>query len=605
MSDSATDGPTQGKTCPQPDCSHPNAETAAFCVRCGESLDSVVATVLPVGQASETTTGLAKRCSDPACGHSSPEDAHYCCQCGRKLPATIPTEADQPKSPFKEITQPFIDLYHAPRALWGVNLAYLLEGMVYFGMLSYLAMFFNDYVGLDDVWAGRMLGVLTAGITISMFFFGGVADKWGVRFALLAAFCVMLAGRVVISLGPSLGLAGGGMWSPIHLLTMGGILLVIIGYGMYQPGAYAAVRQFTTPKTAAMGFAMLYALMNLGGWLPSFFSPIRNAVGISGAYWVYTGFTVVALAATFLILSRRTVRDAIAAAKAGQAATKEAKTTSSTDGDQPGPNRAAGREHVPLHLSVSLLILVCAVYFLPDPWHYRVWGALAAGLIVFAFLPARWRTGARLWLANHPLADAKFYFFIFCLIPVQTLFAHNWLTLPMYVERGFRESWPWISTNFEAAVNFNPLLIFIFVPIVTALTQKRKVYNMMILGTFIMAAPTFLLAFGAKPWTLVGYLIIMTIGEAMWQPRFLQYAAEIAPEGRTGAYMGVAQFPWFLTKVIVPLYSGWFLQRYCPDEGVAHTETMWLIYACIAMASTIILILARSWVGKDFKTKAA
>ena len=42
----------------------------------------------------------------------------------------------------------------------------------------------------------------------------------------------------------------------------------------------------------------------------------------------------------------------------------------------------------------------------------------------------------------------------------------------------------------------------------------------------------------------------MTIGEAMWQPRFLQYAAEIAPEGRTGAYMGVAQFPWFLTKMI-------------------------------------------------------
>jgi POT family proton-dependent oligopeptide transporter len=41
----------------------------------------------------------------------------------------------------------------------------------------------------------------------------------------------------------------------------------------------------------------------------------------------------------------------------------------------------------------------------------------------------------------------------------------------------------------------------------------------------------------------------MTIGEAMWQPRFLQYAAEIAPEGRTGAYMGVAQFPWFLRLI--------------------------------------------------------
>ena len=100
----------------------------------------------------------------------------------------------------------------------------------------------------------------------------------------------------------------------------------------------------------------------------------------------------------------------------------------------------------------------------------------------------------------------------------------------------------------------------------------------------------------------------MTIGEAMWQPRFMQYAAEIAPEGRTGAYMGVAQFPWFLTKVIVPLYSGWFLKNYCPEQATAdnplNTGTMWLIYACIAMCSTVLLVLAKGWIGKDFKTKA-
>jgi len=96
----------------------------------------------------------------------------------------------------------------------------------------------------------------------------------------------------------------------------------------------------------------------------------------------------------------------------------------------------------------------------------------------------------------------------------------------------------------------------------------------------------------------------MTIGEAMWQPRFLQYAAEIAPEGRTGAYMGVAQFPWFLTKMLVPLYSGVLMQRYCPSIGERDPQTMWLIFACIAMVSTVLLIAARGWVGKGFKTRA-
>ncbi len=480
------------------------------------------------------------------------------------------TTAPEKKDPVREIIQPFIDLAHAPRALMGVNVSYFIEGFVYFGMLGYLAMYFNQYVGLTDVQAGPMVGVLTWGITFAMFLFGGLADKWGVRIALIAALCLMLVGRVILASGPAVGLGPDGIWSTAHLVALLGILFIVLGYGMYQPAAYAAVRLFTTPKTAAMGYAMLYALMNLGGWLPTFFSPIRQAVGISGSYWVYSGFTVCGLTLTILILSRSTVAKAITQAK------KEREEIAAARGDKPAPPSAEPTPPVPsLDAERSFLVKV---------WH---------------------------WLKNHPLADPKFAFFIFCLIPVQTLFAHNWLTLPMYVERAFRSTWPWISHNFEPAVNFNPLLIFLLVPIVTALTRRAKVYNMMILGTAVMALPTFFLALGPKPWTLVAYLVIMTLGEAMWQPRFLQYAAEIAPPGRTGAYMGVAQFPWFLTKVITSLYSGWFLTRFCPDDatlaagiGEMATQKMWVIYGLIAISSTVMLLLARNWVGKDFKTKS-
>jgi dipeptide/tripeptide permease len=201
------------------------------------------------------------------------------------------------------------------------------------------------------------------------------------------------------------------------------------------------------------------------------------------------------------------------------------------------------------------------------------------------------------------LADGKFYFFIFALIPVQTLFTYNWLVLPQYLERAFEGGF--VSQRFEIFSNLNPILIFIAVPIVTALTQKKKIYNMMISGTAIMAAPAFLLALDTSIYTLLGYLFIMTIGEAMWQPRFLQYAAEIAPEGRTGAYMGVAQFPWFLTKMLVPFYSGVLMQRYCPAEGPRDPQTMWLIFSFIACASTVFLLLGRNWAGKDFKAKAS
>jgi len=528
-------------------------------------------------------------------------------------------ENNQKKSPIKEIIQPFIDLVHAPRALWGINLAYVLEGMVYFGMLGYLTIHFSSFIfrGVEnaDEPAHNMVMVLTAGITIAMFFLGFVADKKGVRFALLAAFSIMLIGRVIMSAAPTvLGMEPAGLWSPLHITTMVGILFVVVGYGMYQPAAYAGVRKFTTPKTAAMGFAMLYALMNLGGWLPTYAFLLRDEdflnLGIPGTYWVYTSFTLVALLCTIFILTKKTVNRAIMAAKEEtekiQAAEK--KEQSSGSDTEPAKQENAKEEavgpapvRVPVHMWIVVIGLLAIIFWrVPNPHHYWVGGAVMA-LAALAYTIPSWTR----WLANHPLSDVKFFFFIFALIPVQTLFTYNWFILPPYISRAFEG---WIGDYFEILSNANPILIFILVPIIAALTMKAKVYNMMIIGTFVMAAPAFLLVMGPRPIPLIAYILIMTVGEAMWQPRFLQYAAEIAPEGRTGEYMGVAQLPWFLTKLLVPLlYSGWMMSRYCPDPELGrplNTEFMWFVFGCIAITSPILLLLAKRWVGKDFKTKA-
>jgi dipeptide/tripeptide permease len=451
-------------------------------------------------------------------------------------------------SPLRQVIQPFVDLTRAPRALWGINLSYLIEGMVYFGIVMLLSGYFTEVVGLSEVQASPMVGVLTFGITLSMVFFGGLADRWGVRVALFCSIALMLVGRLVLTACASAGLAAGWL-GPLHLTSMLGILFVVLGYGMYQPAVYTANRQFTDEKTATMGYAMLYAVMNLGGWLPTFVSPpIRKAHGIVGVYWAYAGFTALTLLVTVALLSRRTVEEAIAAARAGRSGT----------GSPPRSSSGETKPRAPFSL---------------------------------------WR-----WLRQHPLADAKFSYFIFCLIPVQTLFAHNWLTLPKYVERAYAGTW--IGRNYEAATSFNSLLIFLLAPTVAALTQRSRVYSMMIWGTAVMALPTFLLALGPSVPGLAAFIVLMTIGEAIWQPRFLQYAAEIAPEGRSGAYMGVAQLPWVLTKLITSLYAGWFLQEYCPKVGPLRTERMWLIYALIAVSSTLLLLAARGWLGKDFKTRS-
>jgi MFS family permease len=451
------------------------------------------------------------------------------------------TNAAEKKHPLRELVDPFIHIARAPRALWGVNLTYLLEGMCYFGIIALLAMYFNENVALDDVQAGWIVGAFTGGITLAMFFFGELADRWGVRVTLALSVLLMVFGRILLSGGEFFG--GAGMWSPVFIASVAGLLLVIMGYGMYQPAAYTAVRQFTTKKTAAMAFAALYALMNLGGFLPGLLSPpIRAAYGITGIYWVYTALTAVSFILLLVILSKKTVERAMREARKENTGSEEA---------------ASKPEQKPFNLMT--------------------------------------------WIREHPLRDVKFSFFIFVLIPVQTLFAHQWLTLPQYVDRAFPG---FVSENMELFVNLNPLLIFVLAPLAAAFTSKVDVYKMMIIGTLVMAVPTFFLAIGPNVILLFAYILLMSVGEAMWQPRFLQLAAELAPEGKTGQYMGIAQFPWFLTKVLTSLYSGYMLSNYIPAEGPQNSETLWLFYGFIALLTPLGLFLARGWMAGKLKTTA-
>ena len=228
---------------------------------------------------------------------------------------------------WKEVSQPFKDLFHTSRAMFGLNLSYLIEGFTYFGVLGYLTLYFNEYVGLNDINAGQMVGVLTAGITLSMLFLGATVDWIGLRKSMIYSLLFMLAGRVLISAAPSIGVTG--IWGSAHIFAMLGILGVVIGYGIYMPACYAGVKKLTTEKTSAMGYAMLYALMNLGGFLPGIVAPgIRQATSMVVVLWIYAIFTAVGIFVVYFIITKK------AYAKAIENVNKEKKDTSNEDNDE-------------------------------------------------------------------------------------------------------------------------------------------------------------------------------------------------------------------------------------------------------------------------------
>ncbi len=828
---------------------------------------------------------------------------------GKATPQPKKSPGEALRESLRETGQTFVHLVRAPRALWGLNVSYFFEGLVYFGILTILGKYLSEDVGLADLHSGWVYSIFTAGITLAMLFLGGVADRVGVRRALLASLALMVAGRFLLALSGSLFEYGQGPGSAMFFTVAAGLLVVVVGYGMYQPAAYAGVKQYTNRRTSTIGYAMLYAVMNLGAFVSGLLSPpVRHASGMVGVYWVYVGLTLLALLSIVFLLSRRTAQAAIERVAREDAADPD-NPSEPADATAPKPARAPGARLMtpaPLLLSAALgvgaVALVAlavmapvapherglrdharalkdwsrAVAALPegaspaaaaqalgapveraasaaaavvapsdpglavDPFAFAVVQAklaadlallraplpapaaepapaaapaaaegrasgaaptgpsdtktaalrlrqhavrvmaLAYGLVAspdrgagahaedldkvrrrlkqpadppvpltpaeesetleaMGLAPAAlllrladWTTAlhersalelppapaavigetlrlqaaaarqlaavadkpgaagrdvlvlclsaqagllvgwanelatadtaptalalieakvghdvetateladalaaaARAPLAvraqafllrygilglgllvalialvtillrrrpDHPLRDARFTFFIFVLIPVQTLFAHNWLTLPYYINRSFAGTA--VGENFELFSNLNPILIFVITPVVAALTARAKVYRMMIVGCLVMALPTFLLALPPNVWLLIAYTVLMTFGEALWQPRFLQWVAEIAPSDRTGAYMGIAQFPWFLTKFLTGMYSGYFVARYVPAVGVENPEFMWFIYGLIAMVSPVALFLARKWMGVGLDRK--
>ena len=313
---------------------------------------------------------------------------------------------------------------------------------------------------------------------------------------------------------------------------------------------------------------------------------------------------LIALVITLLILTRSTDAEAV------ERVARETAELADTDetpakGGEAKTEEAAGVEK-PDNLRFIVVATMAAISIgaalaattgrlAVAPWITYVAATAFAALAVFEFLRVR---------PDHPFRDGRFTFFIFILIPVQTLFAHVWLTIPYYLDRAFRGSV--VSDYFEFFSNLNPILIFILAPIVAGLTARANVYKMMIIGTLVMAAPTFLLVIGPHLVPFLAYVVLMSIGEAMWQPRFLQWIAEVAPPGKTGIYMGIGQFPWFLTKFVTGLYSGYFVATYIPrpETGLpTNTEFMWLVYGVIAMISPVALILARKWMMAGMREK--
>jgi hypothetical protein len=173
--------------------------------------------------------------------------------------------------------------------------------------------------------------------------------------------------------------------------------------------------------------------------------------------------------------------------------------------------------------------------------------------------------------------------------------------------------------------SLNPAMIIFLVPLISILSINVRSYTMLLWGTAISAGSVFLCFLpesvalgigdswlgtwifdywleapvgGQDPFviSLVVFIIVFTVGEAIWSPRLMQFSAEIAPRGKEGAYIALAMLPYFLGKMGAAVMSEQLTTRFFNADMLVYPDhdMAWLAIGSMAMVSPIGMLVFRN-----------
>ncbi len=175
--------------------------------------------------------------------------------------------------------------------------------------------------------------------------------------------------------------------------------------------------------------------------------------------------------------------------------------------------------------------------------------------------------------------------------------------------------------------NVNPLIVFIFVNVVTSIMAKRKALSSMAIGMFIIPFSALIMAggnligkdlvLGLHPITFMMILgiVFQALAECFISPRFLEYFSMQSPKGEEGLYLGFSHLHSFFSSLIAFISAGFLLEKFCPDpkslppgtdyaEATANAHYLWLVFFAVGVVSAIALLIYGKVVNNIDKKKA-
>ncbi|MBP1082236.1 MDR family MFS transporter [Bacillus capparidis] len=140
-------------------------------------------------------------------------------------------------------------------------------------------------------------------------------------------------------------------------------------------------------------------------------------------------------------------------------------------------------------------------------------------------------------------------------VPAQTMFTWNDWSLSL----SSAEVFGWM-------LGLNGLMFVLCVIPITKWFENWSDRNTMILSTLLFGSGMFLIGLTTNVWLLLGFMVILTLGEVISSPVGHSFVSKYAPENARGQYMGASDLQYSVGRFIAPLSI--VLSAWLPPIGV-------------------------------------
>lgn len=202
------------------------------------------------------------------------------------------------------------------KAFWVANVAEMFERAAYYGVFVVITLYLSNILGFSDIEAGIISGLYASLLYFLPPFTGAYADRIGFRKSMLLAFSLLTVGYAGLALLPT-GLEAAGLVdygdktvftglreSGYRYAIVPVLVLLMVGGSFIKGIISGSVAKETDEKNRAQGFAIFYAMINIGSFSGKFIiEPLRQGLGDSGLIylnWFSVAMTLLALVAIFI-----------------------------------------------------------------------------------------------------------------------------------------------------------------------------------------------------------------------------------------------------------------------------------------------------------------